>query len=193
MSEVNRAIRTLRNVAEKEALLPCCAREWGARSKALKVLQKRPLMRLGPFFFEVERMSERGRILMIDDSEIILATASRRLTREGYEVVTTTQTVGNARHLRTCDLVIVDFHMPGIDGGAVVTSLKEAEVENRAKCPFYLYTSDAGIAAQYARFGFDGAMVNKGDLESLATQVESVFRVIRLRKLQEKRRVAAKE
>src|SRR4051812_19565445 len=122
-----------------------------------------------------------GRILMIDDSELILSSARARLTREGYEVITTTQTVGNARHLRNCDVVIIDFHMPGMDGGTVLASLKQAAVESSAGCMFYLYTSDPTVAAQYSPLGFDGALVNKGDLESLVQQLQPVFRVVRLR------------
>jgi two-component system, OmpR family, response regulator len=127
--------------------------------------------------------ADRGRIVIIDDSEVVLSSAQARLAKEGYEVVTSTQTVGSARHLRNCDLVILDFHMPGIDGGEVLASLRSAAGGAEARCMFFLYTSDADVASRYGRLGFDGAFINKGDLDSLVQQVETVFRVIRIRRL----------
>src|SRR6476469_10033727 len=55
-------------------------------------------------------------ILVIDDSEVLLSRIKKALIEDGHMVTTTTQTVGNARHLATCDLVIIDYHMPGING-----------------------------------------------------------------------------
>ena len=131
--------------------------------------------------------NETGRILFIDDSELILTSVATRLRAEGFEVVTTTQTVGMARHLRSCDLVILDFHMPGIDGAEVLSSLKAAAAESGARCRFYLYTSDRDVAKKYASLGFDGALMNKGDLDALVQQVRTVFRMIRIRGLPERR------
>ena len=71
-------------------------------------------------------MAEKRRILIIDDSEIVLQRLRSRLIAEGYEVVTMRQPVGAGRHLLQCDLVIIDFYMPGIDGGEVVRSLRAA-------------------------------------------------------------------
>ncbi len=55
-----------------------------------------------------------NRILVIDDSEVVLARIRGALVGAGYDVVTSSQTVGAARYLRGCNLVIVDFHMPGL-------------------------------------------------------------------------------
>jgi len=131
--------------------------------------------------------TESGRILFIDDSELILSSVSARLKAEGYDVIATTQTVGTARHLRTRDIAILDFHMPGIDGSAVLQSLKAAADETGTSCLFYLYTSDKAVASRYASLGFDGALVNKGDLDSLVEQVHSIFRLIRIRGLTKRR------
>lgn len=130
-------------------------------------------------------MSDQGRVLIIDDSETLLARARSRLTLEGFEVLTTTQATGNARHLRSVDLVIIDYHMPGIDGGTVADSLRQAMTE-KSNALLYLYTSDEKVAAQYAGLGFDGAFSNKGDLEALANQVRAAFRLIRTRKLKDR-------
>lgn len=121
----------------------------------------------------------RGRVLIVDDSEIILSRDRLRLMSEGYEVRTTTQTVGIAKYLRGTDVVLLDFHMPGIDGVAVLRSLKAAADDAGLSPLFYLYTSDAVRAGEYAELGFDGVIRNKGDTESLVLQIEAAFRVFR--------------
>jgi CheY-like chemotaxis protein len=128
----------------------------------------------------------RRRILVIDDSVVMLDRIRMRLEAEGYDVVTTTNAVGNARHIRTCDLVIIDFHMPGIDGATVIQSLKSAATAGGHACRFYLYTSDAVIAKDHKRFGFDGVFTDKGDEQSLARQVRAVFRMLQMRAIQRK-------
>jgi CheY-like chemotaxis protein len=128
----------------------------------------------------------RRRILVIDDSVVMLDRIRTRLEAEGYDVVTTTNGVGNARHIRTCDLVIIDYHMPGIDGGTVIQSLKAAATAGGHACRFYLYTSDPVIAKDHKRLGFDGVFTDKGDEQSLARQVRAVFRMLQMRTLQRK-------
>jgi serine/threonine-protein kinase len=123
------------------------------------------------------------RVLAIDDSEIILSKIKHALEAEGIEVVTTTQTVGNARHLVDCDLVIIDFHMPGLDGGEVISSLRAATAASSHPAVFYLYTQDPAIAKEYARLGFDGCLTEKGDEKELVRQVRSAFRMIQMRAL----------
>jgi two-component system, NtrC family, sensor kinase len=130
-------------------------------------------------------MNEAGQILVIDDSERVLAQVEERLSFDGYQVITTTQTTGNARHLRTVDLVIIDFHMPGIDGGSVAESLRRAFTEKSAAL-LYVYTSDDKVAADYAKYGFDGAFTHKGNYDVLAAQVRAAFRLIRTRAAREK-------
>lgn len=126
-------------------------------------------------------MDEKRRILIIDDSEIVLQRLKTRLTAEGYDVVTTRQPVGAGRHLLRCDLVIIDFYMPGIDGGEVVRSLRAACTQLGARPAFYVYTSDRTIEKDSQKWGFDGSFVQKGDDEALVHQVAAAFRLAQLR------------
>lgn len=121
------------------------------------------------------------RILVIDDSETLLSRIKRALLAQSYEVIATTQLVGNARHLPGCDLVIVDYHMPGLNGSSVVESLRSVAQHGRRSCPFYLYTSDKTVAADFAAKGFDGAFSEKGDEDALIRQVAAVFRMLAMR------------
>jgi two-component system OmpR family response regulator len=126
-------------------------------------------------------VAEARRILIIDDSEIVLQRLHARLTSEGYEVVTTTQPVGAGRHLLRCDLVIIDFYMPGIDGGEVVRSLRAACASMGTRPAFYVYTSDNTIEKGAQKWGFDGSFVEKGDDEALVHQIAAAFRLAELR------------
>jgi DNA-binding NarL/FixJ family response regulator len=129
-------------------------------------------------------------ILVIDDSEVLLSRIKKALVEDGHMVTTTTQTVGNARHLATCDLVIIDYHMPGINGLAVLQAMRAAAAHLDHEPLFYLYTSDRHVSGTYADLGFDGAFP-KGDETVLVQQVRAVFRLSQIRALAQKERPAA--
>ena len=130
------------------------------------------------------------KILVIDDSEVVLERVKRALIMAGHEVIATTNIVGNARHLPSCDLVIIDYHMPGLDGPAVLASMRSVARPIANACPFFLYTSYENVASNYAALGFDGVFTQKGDELALARQVASVFRTMDMR--EEKRMRAGK-
>jgi two-component system, OmpR family, response regulator len=126
-------------------------------------------------------VSTPGKILIIDDSDVILDRVRQTLSGAGYDVITSNQTVGNARHLKNCDLVILDFHMPGIDGADVLQGFRKAA--SNTTCLFYLYTSDNSVADDFARLGFDGSFRQKGNDAALLSQVTAVFRMRRMASL----------
>jgi CheY-like chemotaxis protein len=128
-------------------------------------------------------------ILVIDDSEVMLARIKKALLADGHTVTTTTQTVGNARHLSSCDLVIIDYHMPGIDGFAVQQQLRGAAAQLQRVPLFYLYTSDPSVVPQAK--GFDGCFTNKGDEAALIQQVRAVFRLSQIRAMANRSRIAS--
>ena len=128
----------------------------------------------------------RRKVLVIDDSDVMLTRIRRALEADGYEVVTTARAVGNARHIPSSDLCVIDFHMPGIDGGTVISSLKSAATSGGHACLFYLYTSDPTISKDYQKLGFDGCFTDKGNEEALVRQVRAVFRMLQMRALKKK-------
>lgn len=122
-------------------------------------------------------------ILIVDDSEPVLAQAKRVLFEAGFEAVTTTQTVGLGPLLNGCDLVLIDYFMPGFNGKWVLDSLKQIARTNGHVPLFYLFTSNLAMSARYADLGFDGAFSHKGDPEYLVVQVRSALRLRDLKKL----------
>jgi DNA-binding NarL/FixJ family response regulator len=128
-------------------------------------------------------MSPPERILVIDDSEVVLSRIKIALISAGYEVITTTQTVGVARYLRGCSLAIIDYHMPGFNGGAVMSLFRSALEGSQHRPLFYLYTTDPEAAGNAAELGFDGYFSRKGDLSALAPQVKAALRLSKLARL----------
>lgn len=126
-------------------------------------------------------MSGTKRIHVIDDSEVMLERIQRALTDVGYEVTTTSQVVGNARYLASCDLLIIDYHMPGLNGDSVVESLRTTLHSTKHKCQLFVYTSDDKVAANHRELGFDGAFWGKGDESVLVRQVAALFRTVEMR------------
>jgi signal transduction histidine kinase/ActR/RegA family two-component response regulator len=70
-----------------------------------------------------------GRLLLVDDEPTVLAVTSRRLAREGYDVLTAGGGEEGLERFREAkppvELVITDFAMPGMDGPEFVRELRK--------------------------------------------------------------------
>jgi DNA-binding response OmpR family regulator len=83
--------------------------------------------------------------------------------------------------------VIVDYHMPGLNGVTVLESLRSAAVSANATCMFLLYTSDEETSKRYRELGFDGVLTKKGNMPELIRQLGAHLRIVRLRVLTARR------
>ena len=120
-------------------------------------------------------------ILYLDDSPTALREVESRLASLGH-VVRTAATVSEAKWMMNgCELIIIDFHMPGTDGAQALMELQTAQPAN-ARPVYYLYTSDTAVAGRYKELGFDGALTWKGNLDALGPQVQSIARIVKMRK-----------
>ncbi len=104
------------------------------------------------------------RMVVIDDDDVVLAQMRDRFSPLGYDVITTTNPIGCARHLRDGALVLIDYHMPGVNGEFVVESLRAATRKANIECTFYLLTSDRDKVARHKALGFDGAVDKAGTI-----------------------------
>lgn len=123
-----------------------------------------------------------GRVLVIDDSWVVLEKVRLALAGAGYDVRVAIDADAAVAGVPWAELAIVDFHMPAVDGGTLLPRLKAAR-SSTEPCQFYLYTSDAEVARTYQALGFDGGLLRKGDLDVLLPQVAAAFRTIKLKKL----------
>lgn len=122
------------------------------------------------------------RIVYIDDSVADLRTAVDVLEPAGFVVLTHTSAKTAVRDLLHADVVLVDYHMPGMHGGEVVALLRDALPVGQ-RTLFYLFTSDRSLSGEYRRLGFDGQVILKGNSDALLRQLEAARRAIALRRL----------
>lgn len=124
------------------------------------------------------------KILLIDDSATELEFARRTLGEAGYELLTRTSVDGVAELLSAVEIVLIDYHMPGADGGEVLRELRGAQGKGSGDGPlYYLYTSDKDVGTDYKELGFDGRIILKGNAEALVKQIEAIKRMTSLRKM----------
>jgi CheY-like chemotaxis protein len=128
-----------------------------------------------------QQQHEKLKILYVDDSSAQLDAVKARLTEEGHTVALASDSVSATRLLQGKDIVIIDFHMPGLDGAQLLALLKPL-VPPGDRVSFYLYTSDPAHALAFRKYGFDGAFTRKGSLDDLVVQVHTVGRLLHMRR-----------
>ncbi len=99
----------------------------------------------------------KGKILVIDDEDIVLISCRRALTPEGYEVKTAKNGADGLRMLEAepFDLALVDIKMPDIDGIEVLRRIKEGWPETEViMITGYGTVSTAVIAMKLGAFDY---------------------------------------
>lgn len=122
------------------------------------------------------------RLVYLDDSEADLRLARDILIPAGFDVSTHTSPTAAEADLAGADVVLIDYHMPGMHGGEVVRRLRALLPEGQ-RTFFYLYTSDRNLSGEYRRLGFDGQVILKGNVDALLRQLDAARRAVALRHL----------
>jgi len=83
-------------------------------------------------------------ILCIDDDDGVLSYHRALLERRGYDVLTADSARQGLQIAEVCSIaaVVVDYHMPGMNGHEVATRIKRL----RPKTPIVMVSSDAEIS-----------------------------------------------
>ena len=98
-------------------------------------------------------------ILIIDDSELVLAMAKDALTDAGYQVQTATNGIEANRYIfskNRPDLIIMDIMMPMLDGNEKAKILKENEMSRDIPILLLSSKSDEEMRRLTAEAGADG-------------------------------------
>lgn len=122
------------------------------------------------------------KIVYIDDSPDDLRQARDAMVAAGYEVHIHVSDAAADADVANADIVLIDFHMPGLDGGEVLSRLRERLSGDRRPY-FYLYTSDRSLSGGYRQLGFDGQVILKGNVEALLRQLDAARRAVALRRM----------
>jgi CheY-like chemotaxis protein len=118
-------------------------------------------------------MSERPRILIVDDDEPILLLMRSLLREFGFEPVeagTGPQAVAAAQ-AQIPDLVLLDRNMPGMSGDEVLTELRE--IPSMAAVPVIILSGEPIPPAEISRLGIAAAILKPFDVMALIETIRS--------------------
>ena len=116
------------------------------------------------------------KIVVIDDSEVIIELVRETLTLAGYEVVAQAHPIGffNLLRAQQPDLALVDVNMPGLRGD----KLAEIAVGRGAPCPIVFFSdqSDAQLTKLVRVTGVAGYIRKTADMKALVASVEKFLK-----------------
>ena len=118
--------------------------------------------------------ASKGRILVVDDNRLVLATLADGLTRAGYDVFDADNgddAILIAREHRP-DLALLDIRMEGLSGFDVAQYLRE-----QCRMPFMFLSafSDEQTVAQVKALGAVAYLVKPLDIKQIVPAVEAAF------------------
>jgi len=128
-------------------------------------------------------MNAKGKILVVDDDRLVLATVTHGLTQAGYEVIDADNgddAILLARKHRP-ELALLDIRMEGKSGFDVAEYLRDA-----CHIPFIFLSAfaDADTVAQVASLGAVAYMVKPLDAGQIVPTVEAAFERLRAQRAQ---------
>ena len=116
-----------------------------------------------------------NRILLVDDSALIRASAGHALTSAGFDVTVRAAFDELIEHgIEGFDLILMDVHMPELYGDDVAFTLRG---QRGITTPIYLFSSieDKELAKMAADAGIDGYISKAGGLDELVTRVRQIL------------------
>lgn len=108
-------------------------------------------------------------ILLIDDDKDLLLLMSGKLRREGFDITISPNAEDLAALLINShpDLIILDIHMQGVDGGDICRMLKSDP--ETAKIPVVMFSANDNIAIIASQCGADGFISKPFDSKIIGT------------------------
>ena len=119
-----------------------------------------------------------ARILVVDDDPDAANTLAQVLALNGYNAVSTTTEPRAVRDLHRAhdyDLILLDLHMPSMDGFAVMESLREFERDGYL--PVLALTGEPGHRVRALKLGAKDFLRKPVDLEELLLRVRNMVEV----------------
>ncbi len=120
-------------------------------------------------------MSEKSKILVVDDEDALRTVLSIGLTSEGYNVSTASDGDEAISGLQkeTFDLVVLDIKMPRMNGFEVLKFVKEKHPET--KVVMLAGFADFGNVIDVKKLGAEDFVAKPFDLANLVTTIERVL------------------
>ena len=120
-------------------------------------------------------MAHKGKIVVIDDSPIVLEWVRRCLSAAGYEVLTQDQPLGSGALIlrEQPDLVLLDLSMPALSGEDLLHTIRRRE--SLRKTPVLLFSSrdDEELRRIQNQTGADGFIRKMADARAFVAEVDA--------------------
>lgn len=120
----------------------------------------------------------KAKILVVDDDSDSAQTLVMALENSGYADVTATsdpKAVHGLHHEHNYDLILLDLHMPGMDGFQVMEGLKEFEREGYL--PVLAITGEPGHKVSALKLGAKDFLRKPVDIDELLVRVHNMIEV----------------
>jgi CheY-like chemotaxis protein len=113
---------------------------------------------------EPNRRSKR-KVLVVDDSPIVLEIVRERLESVGFEVTLRTEPLGSGRWIaeNQPDFVLLDVQMPALSGGGLASLLKKRPTTRDTRLIFHSSLSPVDLAELVRTTGAAGAIRKTDD------------------------------
>ncbi|UCD84575.1 MAG: response regulator [Deltaproteobacteria bacterium] len=121
---------------------------------------------------------EKTKILIVDDSELILAKISDVLEAEGYTVFSTS-TAGDAFGevmRKKPDVLLLDIMMPGIDGIEICSKLKKNSLTKDIAIVIYSGKKDVELMDLCFAAGADNYVLKSSDTSLLTKTIKDIVK-----------------
>jgi DNA-binding response OmpR family regulator len=121
------------------------------------------------------------KILVIDDSPLVLAMASDALQSAGFEVFTATNGIESNSYIFSTnnrpDLIILDIMMPLLDGNKKAKILKEKDFSRDIPILFISSKDETELARLVVESGVEGYICKPFTPEGIVSSVRKVLKV----------------
>lgn len=121
-------------------------------------------------------MSEKTRVMIVDDDENLCRTLSLILNRKGYEVTVAHsghEAIGHIRE-KTFDMIFMDIKMPGMDGVEALEQIRKIRTD-AAVTMMTAYAVD-GMVEKALGIGAQGVLYKPVDANKVMSTIEDVSR-----------------
>ena len=121
---------------------------------------------------------EKKRILIVDDDKAILKLVKDVLTREGYSVFTSDQSLGTSQKVAKIKphLIIMDVSMPGLTGDRICKILKESNISKKMTIILYSSKDQDELKKLAAEAEADDFLTKSSNYQELVEKVNSLLK-----------------
>jgi len=118
----------------------------------------------------------RYKVLVVDDDPSVLSTYRRLLTRAGYETVTSAdplRVLDGRAGIGPCDLLLLDYKMPGMDGLSLLAELRRREW--KARCILISAYLNDDVRSQARILGVERVLEKPVDVGALRKAIHDLL------------------